>query len=449
MKKFLIGCLVLFFSTTVNADTITPHTVYGATSQVTNVTLNGNVNAITGQVNGNLNNDNAKTSSGFRFYEVLSAAPSATTEGRAYNNTTGDTWNWSNGTSFITAVDTSNAQTVTGIKTFSAVPVFSAGLNAGDSNIINVGDIALDSLTPDGTTIVVNDDGSDGVVMEMNDDSTNDGLYLHADVEKAVGKYLLHVVSTVDQDNAVLSLFHQANVDSAESCMKLDNDGPGWCLDMEAVSATSAAHFKMNPVATVVGSTEGEVYADGDASTEIMYYRSGSAWAACNADNDFAEVMECEGKAKDYETGEVIIIGTEYITKGEYESGLKDKAGKNVKKRADSEFSDTTTKVTKSSSPYQKGIVGVFSDRGGFILDKTMHINDSRIVVGLIGLVKCRVTNENGAIVPGDLLTSSSTAGVAMKATPTTFSEYSACIGKAREASNKVIDVIEILVGVK
>ena len=42
--------------------------------------------------------------------------------------------------------------------TFASAVTFAAGLSAGDANITNVGDIALDTITADGSSITVNTD---------------------------------------------------------------------------------------------------------------------------------------------------------------------------------------------------------------------------------------------------------------------------------------------------
>ena len=70
--------------------------------------------------------------------------------------------------SFTTSdmVSKTNGGTFGGAVTFSAVPVFSAGvgaitstsLNVSEGNITNVGDIALDTITADGSSIIVNTD---------------------------------------------------------------------------------------------------------------------------------------------------------------------------------------------------------------------------------------------------------------------------------------------------
>lgn len=79
--------------------------------------------------------------------------------------------------------------------------------------------------------------------------------------------------------------------------------------------------------------------------------------------------------------------------------------------------------VTKSMTSYQKNVIGVYSTSPGLlvggqtILGGGSNLGDNKIPVALSGRVPVKVSDENGPIQAGDYLTSSSTPGVAMKAT--------------------------------
>ena len=86
--------------------------------------------------------------------------------------------------------------------------------------------------------------------------------------------------------------------------------------------------------------------------------------------------------------------------------------------------------VEKTVRPYQSSMLGVVTNRGTFLggligaSDDTMNLDEEQVQakyntvkVGLVGYVKVRVSNINGAVIPGDPLTSSPIAGVAMRAT--------------------------------
>ena len=81
--------------------------------------------------------------------------------------------------------------------------------------------------------------------------------------------------------------------------------------------------------------------------------------------------------------------------------------------------SNETGFVQRSSGKMQNTVVGVYSEKPALRLSQTDGtINGGRTVpVALAGRVPVKISLENGPIQPGDYLTSSSTAGYAMKAT--------------------------------
>jgi hypothetical protein len=87
--------------------------------------------------------------------------------------------------------------------------------------------------------------------------------------------------------------------------------------------------------------------------------------------------------------------------------------------------------VKKSERPYDEKVLGVISTEPGMILGGTSG-EGRAVLVALSGRVPVKVSNENGEIKPGDLLTSSNIPGVAIKAT-----EPGRVIGMALESSEK------------
>ncbi len=72
------------------------------------------------------------------------------------------------------------------------------------------------------------------------------------------------------------------------------------------------------------------------------------------------------------------------------------------------------------AGPYDQNVVGVISEKPGIRLSDKLDTNtngDPMVPVALIGRVEVKVSSENGQINPGDALTTSSSPGVAMKAT--------------------------------
>jgi hypothetical protein len=70
-----------------------------------------------------------------------------------------------------------------------------------------------------------------------------------------------------------------------------------------------------------------------------------------------------------------------------------------------------------SSAPYQASVAGVYSTQPGFVGGQPVTGEvTGNIPLAVVGVVPVKVSAENGAISPGDLLVTSSTPGYAMKA---------------------------------
>lgn len=81
---------------------------------------------------------------------------------------------------------------------------------------------------------------------------------------------------------------------------------------------------------------------------------------------------------------------------------------------------DDPRTIAQSVRPYDRRVAGIVSGAGG--LDPGLHLGSGTEISGdtpvaMAGRVYVRCTSENGPIRPGDLLTTSSTPGVAMRAT--------------------------------
>jgi hypothetical protein len=106
--------------------------------------------------------------------------------------------------------------------------------------------------------------------------------------------------------------------------------------------------------------------------------------------------------------------------------------------------------VAPCTSQYDKKVAGVISGAGqykpGIILDKKKcEEGDHRMPVALMGKVYCKVDADYAPIEIGDLLTTSSTEGHAMKSTDP-LKSYGSIIGKALSPLTEGKDLIPILV---
>jgi hypothetical protein len=142
-----------------------------------------------------------------------------------------------------------------------------------------------------------------------------------------------------------------------------------------------------------------------------------------NSGADVAEAFDVEGSEKNYEPGDVLVI---------------------------SQNSDR--KVEKSSVAYSTLVAGVYATKPGVLLtDKNAEQNqlDSMVPMGVVGVIPTKVCLEGGAIKRGDLLVTSSTPGVAMKANPDKV-KVGQVMGKAlQEYNQQCIGKINVLVSIK
>lgn len=107
--------------------------------------------------------------------------------------------------------------------------------------------------------------------------------------------------------------------------------------------------------------------------------------------------------------------------------------------------------LSQSLQPYDKRVAGVISGAGdykpGIVLDQQKN-SGNRQPIALMGKVFCKVDAQFGAIEVGDLLTTSSTPGHAMK-TNEPLKAFGAVIGKALRPLNDGRGLIPILIALQ
>jgi len=112
---------------------------------------------------------------------------------------------------------------------------------------------------------------------------------------------------------------------------------------------------------------------------------------------------------------------------------------------------DADGQLRQSAAPYDKRVAGVISGAGGYkpglILDR-QPTDDHRLPLALMGKVCCKVDARSAPIEVGDLLTTSSTPGHAMKAEDPQKA-FGAVIGKALKRLEAGEGLIPILVALQ
>jgi hypothetical protein len=143
------------------------------------------------------------------------------------------------------------------------------------------------------------------------------------------------------------------------------------------------------------------------------------------AGSDFAEALPASGDRASYEPGDVVVISTK-----------------------------APGKIEKSSQPYDPRVAGIYSTRPGMLgADKngTSRVDQDDVPVAIVGIVPTKVSAMNGPVGVGDLLTTSSVPGYAMKASPILVRgvkvyRTGTIVGKALEPLKQGTGVIKVLV---
>lgn len=134
---------------------------------------------------------------------------------------------------------------------------------------------------------------------------------------------------------------------------------------------------------------------------------------------DFAESVSAAGSTADYEAGDVLVIDGD----------------------ADRQFSLARTS-------YSSRVAGIYSTKPGVL--GSLHTSEDpkladEIPMAMVGIVPCKVSDENGPISRGDLLVTSSTPGYAMRGTDKS-KLTGAVLGKALQPLLAGKGKIEVLV---
>lgn len=298
------------------------------------------------------------------------------------------------------------------------VPTFSTG-RAGRFNIFNAANTSdVITVTTVGNGVAGNfkvdrvTGTSAAVRGEVNSQFANFGTAGIYGISSGTGGFagLFHSSNPAGNGPALIAIAEgngngiTANASNAGDGVETTADGSGsalyaWIPNFSNGRAARLVNYNTanaNPVLTVEQHSTGNlaVFKQGNPGTVNVaridangrgYFNGGTQ----NSGADIAEAFDVEGDIKSYEPGDVLVIALD-----------KDRA------------------VVKSSTPYSTLVLGVYATKPGVLLTEE-HIDagmKDKVPMGVIGVIPTKVCLEGGAIQKGDLLVTSSTAGVAMKA---------------------------------
>jgi hypothetical protein len=191
---------------------------------------------------------------------------------------------------------------------------------------------------------------------------------------RAAGGARLVTGTTFGSTAAALQVEHSKT--SGESALFVTNSG------MNSAAVVKLIKVGTNPFLVCTNSVAG-------VETDKCHIDSNGAFVA---GSDFAEALPAKGGRTGYEPGDVLVLS-------------RDREGA----------------VEKTTRAHDARVAGVYSTRPAVLgadKDGATRVDPDDVPVAIVGIVPTKVSAENGAIRPGDLLTTATVAGHAMKATP-------------------------------
>jgi hypothetical protein len=197
------------------------------------------------------------------------------------------------------------------------------------------------------------------------------------------------------------------------------DDAEGLVIDS---TETTGSQVIMRVQSDVTTSNQDKFSVRADGTTRVSLINNGT-FALCqttNGNNIHAEITDCNPSAgadfaeiypvqQGVGVGEVVMLGSQTVNTYDATNGIVD--WQDVK--------GTIKQLVRADKPYDGILVGVVSDNYGDFNSTGYNIKpeDNPKSIAMNGRVLVKVNMQNGAIQPGDYLTSSSVPGVAMKAT--------------------------------
>ncbi|MEM7028411.1 MAG: hypothetical protein AAF629_02375 [Chloroflexota bacterium] len=260
--------------------------------------------------------------------------------------------------------------------------------------------------------------------------ATNDGIHIWTAGDNAIE-------AKNNNSNPTIIARNSLATGDSEGLVVAVNSSGGEAIEASNSSSLDTANIILacsDDPCTLAG-VEFRVRRNGNVTAEGSFTGGGA---------DYADMMAVSGDPTTYEPGDLLAIGSD-------------------------------GSLIKANQPNASNIVGVYSTQPAFVGDARSTAEkrpgdsirlesdenpeallkngkvDNFVPVGLIGVIPTKVSAENGPIQPGDLLTSSSTPGYAMKALPLNINgvEFFApgtIIGKALAPLDTEAGLIDVLV---
>ena len=181
-----------------------------------------------------------------------------------------------------------------------------------------------------------------------------------------------------------------------------------------ATFADNQGNFSVAGNLALKGAGSSITFADGTVQS--------TAWNGSLVGGDYAESVDVTGDRSRFEPGDTLVVDP-----------------------------DHSGHFMKSSEPYSTLVAGIYSTKPGVLGRRQTtdpKTSTTEVPMAMVGIVPTKVSAENGAIKPGDLLVTSSTPGYVMKGTDRS-QMLGAVVGKALGTLNSGTGVVEVLVSLQ
>ena len=278
-------------------------------------------------------------------------------------------------------------------------------------------------------------DGAGRVVMHM--DGQNAALYVGASgnegdiqVKDGGGRVVMHM----DGQNAALYVGASGN----EGDIQVKDGGGRVVMHMDGQNAALYVGASGNEGDIQVKDGGGRVVMHMDGQNAALYVgANGNEGDIIVRDNAGNESIHLNGG-----TGDIILRNADAAEDFTLAGGVDAPPGSVMI------LTDEAT-ITPCTSAYDPRVVGVIAGAGnyrpGIIMDRRDKPDEPRKPISIMGKVSCRVDARLGAIRVGDMLTTSPTPGLAMKATDP-MKAFGCVIGKSLSSLDEGTGMVDMLI---
>jgi hypothetical protein len=302
-----------------------------------------------------------------------------------------------------------------------------------DMELVNIRDGAIRLIAPVPKIFMTEDASAGSTARVYTQQVDNNNFFIY---RNAIPEFFIHGSGYMGIGTSSVSTSYKLTLLGLNGINKVYLGGSNTGLNVDAQSSGQQTGIYCKAGSITSGNTSSAISGVAARNTSGDFY-SGRFYSSGTSGTYY-------GLWADHRTGANIDIA-EYI----YDTNKDTEA-------ADIVIADPLNKesIIRSTSPYQSAVLGVVSTKPHMVLGAELLIDEETgatrpdvyaAKLALCGRIPVKVTDENGSIEPGDLLTTSSTPGHAMKWTlldvneAEDFSELKAMIAENDQRRNAII----------